>query len=169
MNVVWASAREPALNDALASWASAKLFSHTRGFGPCTTMGVFDDGRLVGVMVYHNLDREAGVIEISGVSDRKEWLKRHVLWEMFSYPFDQLGCQMIVMRVSERNEQWNGRGLPRLLKAYRFTATTIPRLFGRDEAGILYALTDDAWRANGFHRQHKPTDISPASVYSDAA
>lgn len=170
MKVAWGSDRDtPRLHAGLWQWASAKLFGNLRGFGPCTTMGVFEDGQLVGVMVYHNWDREAGVIEISGVSEDKRWLARHVLWEMFHYPFDQLGCQLIVMRVSERNQQWNGRGLPRLLTAYGFTTTHVPRLFGREEGGILYCLTDDAWRANGFHRQHKPADISPVSGYSDAA
>ena len=135
-----------------------------------TTMGVFEDGKLIGVMVYHNWDRAAQVIEISGVSERKEWLKRHVLWEMFHYPFDQLKCQMLVMRVSEMKRQWNGRGLPRLLKAYGFTETRVPRLYGRDEAGILFCLTDDDWRKNGFHRQHsKPLRFSQPSEYPDHA
>lgn len=164
MNVLWGSEREPELNKALIDWASWRLFGNLRGFGPCTTMGVFDEGTLIGVMVYHNFDRAAQIIEISGVSGKKEWLKRHVLWEMFSYPFNELGCQMLMMRVSEKNRQWNGRGLPRLLKAYGFTSITVPRLYGRDEAGILFCLADDDWRANGFHREHKqpkPVEFSP--------
>lgn len=169
MQAVWGSELEPELNAYLSSWASFKLFGHGRGFGPCVTMGVFEDGRLVGCMVYHNHEREAGLIEISGVSERKDWLKRHVLWEMFAYPMNQLGCQMVVMRVSEKNQQWNGRGLPRLLKAYGFTSQRIPRLYGRHEDGILYCLTDDAWRANGFHRQNKPIKFSQTPMDTAAA
>lgn len=168
MTPVWGSEREPELNAYLSGWASFKLFGHVRGFGPCTTMGVFDGGSLIGVMVYHGWEKPAGIIEISGVSDKKEWLKRHVLWEMFSYPFDQLKCQMIVMRVSEKNQQWNGRGLPRLLNAYGFTSVTVPRLYGRDEAGILYCLTDDAWRKNGFHRQHRANPSTFRSPSKDS-
>lgn len=170
MNVLWGSdQRNPAVNTSLWQWASLNIFGHLRGFGPCTTMGVFDDELLIGVMVYHGFDREAGIIEISGAAERKDWLKRHVLWEMFHYPFDDLGCQMVVMRVSEKNRQWNGRGLPRLLGAYGFTSQKVPRLYGRDEGGILYCLTDDAWRANGFHRQHKCLPPSRPEADSVAA
>lgn len=74
---------------------------------------------------------------------------------MFTYPFLGIGCQMAVMRVSERNEQWNGRGLPRLLKAYGFEKHTIPRLYGRDEDGHVFTLTAEAWWENSFHKNLK--------------
>lgn len=162
MRVLWGSEREPELNARLWMWASMKIFGHARGFGPCSTMGIFDGADLVAVAVFHDFNRDAGIVEISGASDDKRWLTRPVLWEMFSYVFDQLGCQMVVQRASVRNVQENGRGLPRLFKAYGFTAIDIPRLYGRDEDGVLYCLTDDAWRANGFHKR-KPFEISQAA------
>lgn len=168
MQAVWGSEREPELNAYLSQWASVKLFGHGRGFGPCTTMGVFDGPKLVGVMTFHGYEPAAGVIEISGVSEDKRWLARHILFSLFSYPFDQLGCQMVVMRVSERNRQWNGRGLHRLLNAYGFTAQRIPRLYGRNEDGILYSLTEEAWRGNGFHKS-KPRKFSHVSMDTVAA
>lgn len=121
-------------------------------------MGVYDGDTLLGVVVFHGYEPDAGVLEMTGVSTSKRWLPRHILFEIFSYAFDQVGCQMVVMRVSERNVQWNGRGLPRLLKAYGFTSVRIPRLYGRDEDGVLWSLTEEAWRGNGFH--HKPFQIS---------
>ncbi|MGN6535211.1 MAG: N-acetyltransferase [Mesorhizobium sp.] len=114
-------------------------------------MGVFEDGKPIAVMVFHDWHPENGVVEISGAATDRRWLNRKTLWEMFSYPFEQLGAQLVVMRVSERNVMWNGRGLPRLLKAYGFQCTTIPRLRGRDEAEAIWTLSDDDWRANGFH------------------
>lgn len=148
MNTVWAfEEREPELNARLSQWASIKLFGHARGFGPCATMGVFEGSRLVSVVVYHDYAPERGVIEISGIAENKQWLTRPVLWEIGYYPFDQLGCQLVVMRVSERNRQANGRGLRRLLKAVGFSAVIVPRYYGRDEAGIIFSLTDEAWRA----------------------
>lgn len=167
MQAVWGSEKEPELNSYLSTWASIKLFGHGRGFGPCTTMGVFNGPKLVGVMVYHNWERETGVIEISGVSEDKRWLARHILFSMFSYPFNQLKCQMVVMRVSEKNEQWNGRGIKRILEAYGFTSLRIPRLYGRLEDGILFSLTQEAWEANGFHR--KPRQFSQTSMDNVAA
>lgn len=118
------------------------------------TMGVFDGETLIACMLFNNFQPEAGVIEIHGAATDKRWVNRRTLWEMFSYPFLTVGCQMVVMRVSERNSMWNGRGLPRLLKSYGFDAYPIPRLRGRDEGEIIYTLTIDRWETNGFHKEH---------------
>lgn len=150
MNVIWGSDREPELNRALAEWAAMRIFGTPKAFGPCTTMGVFDGANLIGAMVYHNWDRDADVIEISGAALHPRWLTKAVLWEMFAYPFDELGCQSIVMRVSPVD-----RRLRRILTAYAFQCFTLPRLRGRHEDENVFILTDDAWRNNGFHHQHK--------------
>ena len=165
MNIIWASDREPDLNRSLYEWASFRIFGNLNGFGPCTTMGVFNGGKLLAVIVYHNLDRRAGVIEISGAAESPRWLTRPVLFEMHAYPFDQLGCQMIVQRNSERNGA-SGRGLQRMLASYGYKQIRVPRLYGRDEDGILHCLTDDDWRANGFS---KPLEVSPSRGDSVAA
>jgi hypothetical protein len=117
-------------------------------------MGVFDEKTLIAVILYNNYQPEAGVIEFHGAATDKRWLNRKTLWEMFSYPFVTLGCQLVVTRNSERNEMWNGRGLHRLLKAYGFEDYRIPRLRGRDEDEIIFTLTDDDWRLNGFHKEN---------------
>lgn len=140
------------MNGALGNWCAAQI-GLPRGFRDHACMGVFEDGKPIAVMVYHDFQPERGVIEISGASTDKRWLNRKSLWEMFRYPFLQLGVQLVVMRVSERNVMWNGRGLPRLLKAYGFQSVTIPRLRGRDEGEIIFTLADDAWRANHFHKE----------------
>ncbi len=153
MNVVWGGADNPEINDALGGWCVAHIGLPRGVEPPYTTMGVFDDDRLIAVMLYNNWSPEAGVIEIHGAAIDRRWLNRRTLWEMFSYPFVQLGAQIVVMRVSERNVMWNGRGIPRFLKAYGFTNVLIPRLRGRDEGEIIYTLTDDDWKSNGFHRR----------------
>jgi RimJ/RimL family protein N-acetyltransferase len=149
MRAVWASDRDnAAANQVHAQWASWRIWGSADGFGPCVTMGVLNDAaQLVAVMVYHNFDRKAGLIEISGAGDNPEWLKRHVLREMFAYPFAELGCQIVVMRVSERNTR-----LHRILTAYGFTSYKIARLRGRHEDEIVFTLTDDDWRNNRFNR-----------------
>lgn len=155
MTIVWGSRETPDLNNALAEWCAEKIEGGGRFRPPFSTMGVFDGEAPVAVMVYHNWDKPSGVIEVSGGSTTPKWLTRRVLWEMFDYPFNQLGNQLVAMRVSERNAMWNGRGLPRLLKSYGFKAYPIPRLRGRDENEIVYTLTDDDWRANGFHKDNR--------------
>lgn len=150
MNVLWAAADKPDINDALGNWCATHI-GLPRGFRDHSCMGVFESGRPIAVMVFHDWQPERGVIEISGAATDKRWLNRKTLWEMFSYPFNEVGAQIVVMRVSERNVMWNGRGLPRILKAYGFNSFEIPRLRGRDEGEIVFTLTDDDWRANGFH------------------
>ncbi|MBN7755490.1 N-acetyltransferase [Nitratireductor aquimarinus] len=154
-NIVWGSSREPELNEALGSWCAAHIEGVSRLNPPFTTMGVIQDDQIVAVMLYHNWDPDAGVIEISGSAITPKWLTRPVLWSMFDYPFNGMGNQLVAMRVSERNVMWNGRGLPRLLKSYGFKSHFIPRLRGRDEGEILYTLTDDDWRANRFHKENR--------------
>lgn len=60
---------------------------------------------------------------------------------MFSYAFDQAGCQMLVARHSEHNatlrRMWNAVGANEYL---------IPRLRGRDEAEAIATYTAEAWR-----------------------
>jgi RimJ/RimL family protein N-acetyltransferase len=114
-----------------------------------TAIGVIDgDGVLCGGIVYHDYDPEAGVIEMSSAATNKRWLTRATLYGLFSYPFDGLGCQMVAARHSA-----NDKALARIFRAYGFHQVVIPRLFGRTEDGIVSTLTDDAWRANGFHKR----------------
>lgn len=112
-------------------------------------MFVIDGENLVAAMIFHNLDRASGVIEISGAADSARWLTRPVLFDLFAYPFKQLGCQAVVMRVDPGNAR-----LDRILKSYGFTRYDIPRLRGREKAEAIYVLGDDDWRANGFHKEY---------------
>lgn len=131
--------------------ASIPPFDPTRGFGNCTAIGWDEDGVLIGGVVYHDWNPESGIIELSAASVSKRWLTRKSLQLMFAYPFDQLGCQMVVLRTAADNKQQNGRGIIRIAKAYGFEQVVVPRLFGRHTDGVLHLLTEEAWRGNGFH------------------
>lgn len=111
-------------------------------------MAVAHGEEIVAGMVYCNYDKDAGVVEISGAADTPRWLTRPVLHEMFSYAFDELGCQAVVMRVDPGNSR-----LDRMLRAYGFTRHDLPRMRGREKAEAIYILGDDIWRANGFHKE----------------
>lgn len=146
MNIVWGGSSNPEVNTALATWCAAHIGLPRPFEAPYTTMGVFDGPRLLGVVVYNNYQPEAGVIEIHSASTSARWLTRRVLRALFSYPFEQLGCQMVIARVSEKNTR-----LLRIFTAYGFDHVVIPRLRGRNLGERIFWLTDDAWRANGFH------------------
>lgn len=149
MNVLFATSCDGLLNDNLGQWAALRVFENGGSFGPpFSTMGVFEDEALVAVVVYHNYSREHGVIEISAAADTPRWLTRGVLLQLFKFPFEALGCQLVIMRVDPENKR-----LRRILTAYGFDHLTIPRMRGRDKDETLYMLTDDQWRANGFHER----------------
>lgn len=147
MNILWGDSRNPEINDNLGMWLSLQIGLPRHFEQPYSTMGVFDGPDLMACILYNNWQPEAGVIEMHGATTSARWLTRPVLAEMFAYPFEQLGCQTVVMRVSA-----NDRRLARILKAYGFHRHLIPRLRGRHEDEVLYTLTDDDWRLNGFHR-----------------
>lgn len=150
IETAWAGDSDPVTRNKMASWAAEVIWpGEAKQFGNCVCMGILDDGNAIACMVYHNYDPDCGIIEISGAATSRKWLQRHVLKEMFDYPFTKAGCQMIVMRVSAATRQ---RHLHRMLKSYGFKPHPIPRLYGREEDGIVFTLTDDDWRGNKFNR-----------------
>lgn len=137
----------PELHRQLVEFADRVIGCHGRGFGECATMGVFNDDALIGVVVFHNWQPEAGVIEISAASTTPKWLRRHVLDRIFTWAFVDRECQMVVARISEENTR-----LHRIFHAYGFTSRVISRLRGRDEDERIFTLTDDDWHASKFKR-----------------
>lgn len=136
---------EPLYNEdeAVGTFVASRL-GFARGFGDFVSIGWMLDGKLIAGTVYHNFHPEAGIIELSTAADSPRWLTPKSLRLMFEYPFDQLDCQMVVLRVSERNTRMRG-----IAKRFGFSETIIPRLRGRDEAECLYCLTVEQWKDKG--------------------
>lgn len=134
-------------NEAVAAWVAAHIPGCERGFDRPVSIGVVEDERLIGGTCFHNWQPEAGVIEMSSAATSPRWLHPRMLRAIFEYPFDQLGCQLVVMRVSERNERMIG-----IARKFGFDGYLIPRLRGRDENEWLFTLTDEAWRSHKFKR-----------------
>jgi RimJ/RimL family protein N-acetyltransferase len=152
IDVLWGGSKlSPELHAAAVAFVDSEI-GNGLGFGNCKTMSVFEDGDLLGAAVFHNWEPQAGVIEISAAATDRRWLSRPVLQSMFAYPFESVGCQMVVMRVSPFNTNGHNRGICRMLEAFGFTKFVIPRLRGRHEDGLIFTLTDDAWRSGRFYR-----------------
>jgi len=136
----------------VARWVAAQINDPglERGFGPCSAIGVVENGRPIAGMVYHNFHPEVGTIELSAASVSKRWLTRPVLKVMFAYPFNGLGCCAVFIRTKVGNRQENGRGIARIAKAYGFEQFRIPCLYGRDGDGYLQVLTEERWRSGKF-------------------
>lgn len=138
---------EPELTQAIGDFVSVSIFGKPGRIEKYSAMAVVHDGSLIAGVLYNNWHPDAGVIELHAASTDKRWLTRQVLKSMFAMPFDQLGCQMCALRVSETNAP-----MIRIAKAYGFKEYVIPRLRGRGEAEHILTLTDDDWRANRFHK-----------------
>lgn len=110
-------------------------------------IGVLEDGELIGGTAFHNYYPKEGVIEMTSASTSQRWLSRQMLKTIFTYVFDYLSCQMVVMRVSENNAV-----MLNIADRFGFDMYTIPRLRGKNEAEVVCTLTDDQWRASKFRR-----------------
>lgn len=135
------------MENALALWAARRIWPERDDAwrdiaAKARVMAVYDDAHLLAVVVYHNWDPKAGVIEISGAAESPRWLTRFVLKSLYAYPFDLLGCQMVVQRNAASNARVNG-----ILARLGFRNHRIPRLRGRDEDEIIWTLTVEDWRA----------------------
>ena len=121
------------------------------GFGDCQSFGVIDrDGHLVMGWIWHEYNPVHGIMEFSGASVTPKWMTRKILHRLFSYAFEDCGCQMIVTRNSARNTR-----LHRQLKSFGFDRIDFPRLFGRDEDGVLWSLTEEQWKEGRFYVEAK--------------
>jgi RimJ/RimL family protein N-acetyltransferase len=134
-------------NREIAAWVAQHIPGCERGFTNPTAIGVAENGDLIGGTVFHNWNPEAGVIEMSSAGISPRWLSRQMLKAIFGYVFDQLGCQLVVMRVSERNDRMIG-----IARRFGFDGHLIPRLRGRDEAEWVFTLADEQWRQHPLAR-----------------
>ena len=135
---------------AISRFVSTRIWGETRPFLGNTALGVVSGGKLIAGVVFSNFDPHAGVIELSAASETPRWLTRGILWQMYDYAFNQLGCQAAVHRVDPQNTR-----LGRIFSAYGCEKYDIPRLRGRDKAETIFILGDDVWRANGFHKENE--------------
>jgi RimJ/RimL family protein N-acetyltransferase len=117
------------------------------GFGASRSVGIIDgDGHLVAGWSWHGWNPHAGTIEFSGAAITPRWLTRSILNRLFAYAFDEIGCQMILTRNSITNTR-----LHRQLDDLGFTRFDVPRMFGRDEDGVFWTLTDTVWKQSKYY------------------
>jgi hypothetical protein len=137
-------------DETVAAFVASRVpFCAARGFDQYSAIGVARDEQLVGGFVFHDYAPEFGVIELSFGSVDPRWLTRSVLYGVFSYVFDEMGCQMACSRTPA-----SYRSALRMVRVYGFKQVTVPRLFGRNEDGIISTLTVEDWKSNGFHKEN---------------
>ena len=119
---------------------------HRRFDDNAAAVGVIDcKGVMVGGIVWHNWQPEAGTIEISAGTISKRWLTRKLIWQIFSYPFDRCNCQCVFAQTRADNGP-----VAKLLEGIGFNSIDVPRLHGRDADGVLWWLPEETWRAGSY-------------------
>jgi hypothetical protein len=81
------------------------------------------------------------------------WLRRETIARTARFVFDDLRCQMGLMRVRADAEH-----ILRPLAAFGFKFIEVPRLYGRERDGVIARYTDDQWAAS---RYNKPITQTP--------
>lgn len=150
MNIIWGGKLAPDINQAISEFVVTNIWDRDYSFGNFTSMGVVLKNKLISGLIYHNYSPEAGTIEITGAAINRRWLTRPVLYKMYEYPFEQIGCQMVVQRNSENNTHLNN-----ILRRYGFSEYRIERMRGINEAEIVFTLTKEQWKENGYHKEHQ--------------
>jgi RimJ/RimL family protein N-acetyltransferase len=136
---------DPVFNKVVGDFVSRGIFGEPGKIDGYCSMAVIDKDKLIAGVLYNNYHPDVGVIELHTAAFDKRWLTRPILRGIFSLPFDRLGCQLCVIRVSERNET-----MLRIARSVGFKDVLIPRLRGRDEGEYIMTLTDDDWRQSRF-------------------
>lgn len=132
------------INETIAKWVQGQI-PGCFPFNRPTSIGFVEDGEIIAGVVYTNWSPTARVIEMSAAATSPTWITPKSIKAMFKYPFDQLDCQMVVLRVSERNER-----MVDIAKRFGFVGHLIPRLRGPEEAEWIFTLTAEKWRSSRY-------------------
>lgn len=124
-------------------WVAANL--GLRPWPDSYSIGHVKDRFILGATVFHNYYPETGVVELTSYGEKPTWMSREMINAVFSYAFDVLGCQLVVLRVSENNTR-----MLNIAERLGFSLYTIPRLRGRMESEAICTLTDDDWRKSRY-------------------
>lgn len=132
----------------VAKWVAAQLNQAGFAGNLMNAFGTFDGDVLVGGVVFHNYYPSEGVVEMSAAATNPKWLTKHMINAMFNYAFGVLGCQMVVLRVSEHNSR-----MLNIANRFAFQSYLIPRLRGKNEGEFVLTYTDDQWASSPFNRR----------------
>lgn len=112
-----------------------------------TNIGVEQDGKVIGGIIYHNYAGSYGTVELSAYSTTRSWTTRQLIQFLFDYPFYQLGCRQVVARHSEHNTR--SRRIWEVLGAIE---VRLPQMRADDEDEIVSILTKQAWETSRIKR-----------------
>lgn len=97
----------------LAAWAASRIpHMHGGTFGACRSIGVMrgEDAAdmsapMQAVVVYHTFMEREQTCQMSVACRTPMWARRDILAALFSYPFEQLGVNLVWAAVPHLNEK----------------------------------------------------------------
>ena len=128
----------------IGQWVSLKLWGVLDGWQNAVAFAAFDPA-LVGAVVFHDWQPTRGTMELTAFAETPRALGRKALKEIFAYPFDRAGCQMVKLSVDPGNETMRD-----IASRIGFTEHRIPRGRGAETDDILCTLTAEDWRASRY-------------------
>ncbi|WP_273727475.1 N-acetyltransferase [Brucella gallinifaecis] len=141
----WQPVRGP--HSIIGEFVCRIVFNDPQALDKYAALGFFEEGDLIAGVLLHNWHPESGVMEMTAGATSKKWLNRRTLQTLFSLVFGGFKNQLVVMRVSDRNQS-----MIRIARSFGFSETFIPRLRGREEGEFIFTLTDDEWRNGRFFK-----------------
>ena len=141
---VWGGSNNPEIHDAISKWVSFNSFGFAENAWPDgSSYGILRAGKPIAGVVYHDYKPSAETVQYSGAAVDRTWLQGPSLHLMFSYMFDDLGCQMVLTGNAATNT-----GLHRLLRKLDHKLHVIERGWARHTDLYLWSLTREQWIAN---------------------
>lgn len=110
------------------------------------TLGVIEDGKVLGVVVFHDYIQERGTIEMTIGAGSRRWLDRKVIKEIARLAFVVNGCQMLFARCDADYPV-----TARILTALGFQKIILPNMRGKGKDEAFFHMTRDAWELGRFH------------------
>lgn len=108
-------------------------------FGPCSAIGLEENGQIKAVIVYHEYRPVYGTCEISMAAVTPRWAQKGIIRALLSVPFEQYGCQLIYTTTPAENTR-----AIRFNLGIGFTKeATLRRRNGRDGDVVLCSMADD--------------------------
>lgn len=89
-------------DESVAQWVRQRM-PHVDDFGPCSSIGVVRDGKLIAAAVYNNYCHPN--IEISFACDSPRWASGEAIRLMLGMPFYELNCKRITTVTPLANER----------------------------------------------------------------
>ena len=132
-------------NEAVAQFVMSLVPECRRGWQTYTTIGFVLDGSLIGGTVYHDYEPDWGVIQMSSAATSPRWLTRETLRAIFGFPFNELNCRNVVMRVSSLNTR-----MCSIAERFGFSKFSLPDLRAEGEDDVIYLLSRKAWEEGKF-------------------